>query len=221
MREAARRGVGGDDEGDGAEDQMHERARHRGDDAGAAARHEDVGDVDVERGHEAVQEGEAELAHATPIVDAGQPMHELVERHAGEEEQLDAQDAEQGATAESLEHVAHVAEEDQRRRGAQDRQHGARDRGDRREDEEPAVVIERLEEPLDVVARDPDALEAGQRELERPHDDPASVARQRRPEPRPRLERQELRALELAQQARDDLEVELAVLQDVRGRDLL
>src|SRR5437870_3227397 len=85
----------------------------------------------------------------------------------------------------------------------------------RSEDEEPTVSVERLEERLDVVARDPDALETRQRELDRLHDHPASVARQRRPESRRRLERQELRALELVQEARDDLEVELAVLQDI------
>jgi hypothetical protein len=71
------------------------------------------------------------------------------------------------------------------------------------------------------MSRDPDALEAGQHELDRLDDGAAAVARQHRSQARAWLERQELRALQLAQEARDDLEVELAILQDVGGRDLL
>ena len=70
---------------------MHERAGDGRHHPRPAAGHEDVGDVDVEGGHDAVQEGEPELAHVAPVVDAGQAVHELVDRHGQEEEQLHAE----------------------------------------------------------------------------------------------------------------------------------
>ena len=100
--EAPGRGLRGEDEGDGAEDQMHQRPGDRGDEPGAAARHEHVGDVDVERRHEAVQEREPELAHPAPVVDAREAVHELVQRHGHEEEQLHREDAAQRMAPEAL-----------------------------------------------------------------------------------------------------------------------
>ncbi len=144
-----------------------------------------------------------------------------VERHAPEEEQLDRDEAEQGPAAEAFEHVVHLAREGDGGAGADEGEADARDDGRGREEGEPAVPVEALKERVDVGTRDPDALEAGQRHLDRLHDEMASIARQRLAQPRPRLERQELPPLELAEEARDDVEVELPVFQDVRRRDLL
>src|SRR5216683_5050784 len=63
---------GGDPEAETAQEEMEERPRHRVDDPGPAAGHEDVGHVGVEGRDEAVQDREAELAHAPLVVDAGQ-----------------------------------------------------------------------------------------------------------------------------------------------------
>ena len=221
LRESAHRDVGGDDEPRGAEDQMDERAGDRGDDPRAPARHEDVRHVHVERRHEAVQEGEPELAHAPAIVDAGEAVDDLVERHAGEKQELHGHDAQHRAAAEAVEDVAHLARELDRGGGAEESEPDAGDDRDTGEQEEPAPAVEALEEPVHVEARDPDALEAGQRQLERPRDAPATMARQRLAQAGPRLQRQELRVLELVDEVRNDVEVELAVLQHVRGRHLL
>src|SRR5258705_50710 len=173
LREAARRRADRDDERDRPQDQVHQRSGDGGDEAGAAAHHEDVGDVHVERGHEAVQQGEPEIAHPAPIMDARQTVHELVQRHARAEEQLDGDEADKRPAAESLQGFVHPAREREGGAGAEQGEADAGDDGRRREEREPAVPVEALEERMHVVARDPDALRAGHPQPDPPHGNPA------------------------------------------------
>src|SRR2546425_1243287 len=97
----------------------------------------------------------------------------------------------------------------------------ARDRCGAREQEEAAPAMQALHEWLDLAAGDPDALEPRERRLDGLRHALAPVPGERLAQARLRLERQELSALELADQVRDDVKVERAVFQDVGGGDLL
>src|SRR2546430_9537080 len=81
--------------------------------------------------------------------------------------------------------------------------------------------MQALHEGLNLAAGDPDALEPRERRLDDLRHALAPVPGERLAQARLRLERQELSALELADQVRDDVEVELAVFQDVGGGGLL
>ena len=148
-------------------------------------------------------------------------MDELVEGDRTEEEELHDDDATHGVTAEAREYVGHLTQERHLRHGADRPERQAENERRAREQEEAAPAVERLEERLDAATRDVDALEAEERGLDGPRDARPPVHREHLPKARARHQREELRALELPHEVRDDVEVELAVLEDVRGRDAL
>src|SRR5919198_2201451 len=106
---------------------MDEGARHGGHDAGPPGCHEDVGDVHVEGWHEAVEEGEPELAYAPTIVNAREPVDDLMEGDAREEEELHEQDAAQRAAPEAREDVVQLAHEGHRGDAPDDAERQAED----------------------------------------------------------------------------------------------
>src|SRR2546422_4268479 len=159
-------------------------------------------------------------AHAATVVDARERVDELVERDAREEEELHDEEPAQRVAPEAHEDVLQLAQEGQRRDAADDAERQARDRCGAREQDEAAPAMQALHEWLNLAAGDPEALEPRERRLDGLRHALAPVPGERLAQARLRLERQELSALELADQVRDDVEVELAVFQDVGGGDL-
>src|SRR5947208_131463 len=102
-----------------------------------------------------------------------------------------------------------------------DRKEPADGEGHPREEQEAAVAVERAEERIHRAARDVDALEHQQRVLQHLREVVRAVARERLAEARRRREHEELRALELADERGDHVEVELAVAQHVAGGQIL
>ena len=156
------RGAQRHEEPERAEHEVHERARDRRHHPCPPAGHEDVGDVHVERGHEAVQEREAELPHAPPVVDERQAVDELVHGDRADSRSLTTIIAqsrwppEAGGDASAL-------PQPHARGEARPREQRADHRGGRREEEEAAPAVEAAEEGLDSTAGDVDALEREQR----------------------------------------------------------
>src|SRR5262249_40210607 len=97
----------------------------------------------------------------------------------------------------------------------------AEDRRDRREEQSPAPPIGNAKERLHAAARDVDALERGQRRLGGAEQAPLAIAGQRVPQSRGGREREQLGALQLLDEPGNQLEVELAVVENVGGRDVL
>ena len=169
-----------------------------------------------------MEDREAELPHPAAVVDAGQRVDHLVVDDREPEDDLHEQDGDERMLREPVGHLAQALPRSgprSTRRGRPRRASASTVHGEKRR--KPPQRYSAREDLVRPAAGDGQPLQGVERPLHGAGGRVAAVAGQHGPEPRDRAHGQEVGPQELHDQGRDDLEVERAVAQEVRGGDLL